>query len=37
MVAMWEKQAEEYRALALKDATPEMKAKGGPAKKKEAD
>jgi arylsulfatase len=37
MVALWEKQTEEYRALALKDATPEMKAKGNGKKKKEAD
>jgi len=37
MVEMWDKQTEEYRALALKDATPEMKAKGNAKKKKEAD
>lgn len=37
LVAQWEKETEEYRALALKDATPEMKAKAGAAKKKEAD
>ncbi|EDY18204.1 sulfatase [Chthoniobacter flavus Ellin428] len=36
LVAEWEKETGEYRALALKDATPEMKAKGAP-KKKEAD
>jgi len=36
MVAQWEKQTEEYRALALKDATPEMKSKAGKGKK-EAD
>lgn len=36
MVAQWEKQTEEYRALALKDATPEMKSKAGKPKK-EAD
>jgi arylsulfatase len=37
MVTLWEKQTEEYRALALKDATPEMKAKGNAKVKKEAD
>ncbi|MEP6672399.1 MAG: arylsulfatase [Chthoniobacter sp.] len=36
MAAQWEKQTEEYRALALKDATPEMKSKAGKGKK-EAD
>jgi arylsulfatase len=37
MAAIWTQHTEEFRALALKDATPEMKAKGGGKKKKEAD
>ena len=37
MAALWTQHTEEFRALALKDATPEMKAKGGGKKKKEAD
>jgi arylsulfatase len=37
MAALWNQKTEEFRALALKDATPEMKAKGNGKKKKEAD
>jgi arylsulfatase A-like enzyme len=37
MAAIWTQHTEEFRALALKDATPEMKAKGAGKKKKEAD
>ena len=37
MATLWNQKTEEFRVLALKDATPEMKAKGAGKKKKEAD